>query len=145
MDDFNSETDSDYTSYWRDWVSIPKFCVVALARAALCTGWPLYTRAAPHTLSLSHAYRFYGKVAPGVDNAAVHIFTSARQREFYAFLRHVFIWIGALPRGAVWSSTLRPLPPKDAHLDPPSYATRTQFWTPPTVIILHSTCWKEHC
>jgi hypothetical protein len=21
MDDFNSETDSDYTSYWRDWVS----------------------------------------------------------------------------------------------------------------------------
>jgi hypothetical protein len=22
MDDFNSETDSDYTSYWRDWVSI---------------------------------------------------------------------------------------------------------------------------
>lgn len=20
MDDFNSETDSDYTSYWRDWV-----------------------------------------------------------------------------------------------------------------------------
>jgi hypothetical protein len=58
MDDFNSETDSDYTSYWRDWVSIPKFCVVTLARAALCTGWPLYTRAAPHTLSLSHAYRF---------------------------------------------------------------------------------------
>jgi hypothetical protein len=22
MDDFNSETDSDYTSYWRDWVSL---------------------------------------------------------------------------------------------------------------------------
>jgi hypothetical protein len=21
MDDFNSDTDSDYTSYWRDWVS----------------------------------------------------------------------------------------------------------------------------
>lgn len=21
MDDFNTETDSDYTSYWRDWVS----------------------------------------------------------------------------------------------------------------------------
>ena len=21
MEDFNSETDSDYTSYWRDWVS----------------------------------------------------------------------------------------------------------------------------
>lgn len=25
MEDFNSETDSDYTSYWRDWVS---FCLV---------------------------------------------------------------------------------------------------------------------
>ena len=23
MDDFNTETDSDYTSYWRDWVSLP--------------------------------------------------------------------------------------------------------------------------
>ncbi|KAI2826318.1 hypothetical protein CBS63078_4465 [Aspergillus niger] len=23
MEDFNSETDSDYTSYWRDWVSLP--------------------------------------------------------------------------------------------------------------------------
>ncbi len=22
MDDFNSETDSDYTSYWRDWVRV---------------------------------------------------------------------------------------------------------------------------
>lgn len=22
MDDFNSETDSDYTSYWRDWVGL---------------------------------------------------------------------------------------------------------------------------
>ena len=22
MEDFNSETDSDYTSYWRDWVSL---------------------------------------------------------------------------------------------------------------------------
>ena len=22
MDDFNSDTDSDYTSYWRDWVSV---------------------------------------------------------------------------------------------------------------------------
>jgi hypothetical protein len=38
MDDFNTETDSDYTSYWRDWVSndfmfsrasnIPHFLVV---------------------------------------------------------------------------------------------------------------------
>lgn len=25
MDDFNSETDSDYTSYWRDWVSFKYF------------------------------------------------------------------------------------------------------------------------
>ena len=25
MEEFNSETDSDYTSYWRDWVSV---CVV---------------------------------------------------------------------------------------------------------------------
>ena len=25
MDDFNSETDSDYTSYWRDWVSQTRF------------------------------------------------------------------------------------------------------------------------
>lgn len=23
MDDFASDTDSDYTSYWRDWVSLP--------------------------------------------------------------------------------------------------------------------------
>lgn len=22
MEDFNSETDSDYTSYWRDWVGL---------------------------------------------------------------------------------------------------------------------------
>jgi hypothetical protein len=25
MEDFNSETDSDYTSYWRDWVSLNLF------------------------------------------------------------------------------------------------------------------------
>lgn len=25
MEDFNSETDSDYTSYWRDWVSDKSF------------------------------------------------------------------------------------------------------------------------
>lgn len=25
MEDFNSETDSDYTSYWRDWVSEVQF------------------------------------------------------------------------------------------------------------------------
>ena len=28
MEDFNSETDSDYTSYWRDWVGRAfQFCV----------------------------------------------------------------------------------------------------------------------
>jgi len=25
MDDFASDTDSDYTSYWRDWVSVSLF------------------------------------------------------------------------------------------------------------------------
>jgi hypothetical protein len=25
MEDFQSETDSDYTSYWRDWVSVSSF------------------------------------------------------------------------------------------------------------------------
>lgn len=30
MEDFNSETDSDYTSYWRDWVSATRFCSVQL-------------------------------------------------------------------------------------------------------------------
>lgn len=30
MEDFNSETDSDYTSYWRDWVSGGCFPVVSL-------------------------------------------------------------------------------------------------------------------
>ena len=34
MDEFNSETDSDYNSYWRDWVSLlvafsPRFCSLA--------------------------------------------------------------------------------------------------------------------
>lgn len=32
MEDFNSETDSDYTSYWRDWVSLSFFlCFVLLS------------------------------------------------------------------------------------------------------------------
>jgi len=36
MEDFQSETDSDYTSYWRDWVSInplscfDTFCTTSL-------------------------------------------------------------------------------------------------------------------
>lgn len=29
MEDFNSETDSDYTSYWRDWVCAFFFLVTA--------------------------------------------------------------------------------------------------------------------
>lgn len=33
MDDFNSETDSDYTSYWRDWVGFD----VSLLLAVVCT------------------------------------------------------------------------------------------------------------
>jgi hypothetical protein len=30
MDDFNSETDSDYTSYWRDWVGLALCAVLYL-------------------------------------------------------------------------------------------------------------------
>jgi hypothetical protein len=30
MDDFNTETDSDYTSYWRDWVSQVVAFVISL-------------------------------------------------------------------------------------------------------------------
>jgi hypothetical protein len=33
MDDFNSETDSDYTSYWRDWVSLDISLSLCAARA----------------------------------------------------------------------------------------------------------------
>jgi hypothetical protein len=36
MDDFNSETDSDYTSYWRDWVSLDISLSLCAARA--CSG-----------------------------------------------------------------------------------------------------------
>jgi hypothetical protein len=35
MDDFNSETDSDYTSYWRDWVSFNVFICLRLASVGL--------------------------------------------------------------------------------------------------------------
>jgi hypothetical protein len=31
MEDFQSETDSDYTSYWRDWVCILEFVFFAIA------------------------------------------------------------------------------------------------------------------
>ena len=30
MEEFNSETDSDYTSYWRDWVSWDLFSFILL-------------------------------------------------------------------------------------------------------------------
>ena len=32
MDDFNSETDSDYTSYWRDWVSAFNLLPISVVR-----------------------------------------------------------------------------------------------------------------
>jgi hypothetical protein len=35
MDDFNSETDSDYTSYWRDWVSCNPFSSSFARRAPI--------------------------------------------------------------------------------------------------------------
>jgi hypothetical protein len=34
MDDFNSETDSDYTSYWRDWVG-PSLCIHSFHNPAI--------------------------------------------------------------------------------------------------------------
>lgn len=37
MDDFASETDSDYTSYWRDWVGhVMSLSIVYLRDPALC-------------------------------------------------------------------------------------------------------------
>lgn len=39
MDDFVSESDSDYTSYWRDWVS------ARFSFSALSTGWIVETSA----------------------------------------------------------------------------------------------------
>lgn len=36
MDDFNSETDSDYTSYWRDWVCLcPGVALILLMHCSL--------------------------------------------------------------------------------------------------------------
>ena len=35
MDDFNSETDSDYTSYWRDWVRATFLLLYFVRRARL--------------------------------------------------------------------------------------------------------------
>ncbi len=37
MDDFNSETDSDYTSYWRDWVSVDISLSLCAVRACSAT------------------------------------------------------------------------------------------------------------
>jgi hypothetical protein len=31
MDEFNSETDSDYTSYWRDWVCSSNFLALSIS------------------------------------------------------------------------------------------------------------------
>jgi hypothetical protein len=47
MDDFASDTDSDYTSYWRDWVSDPmcRLVMMQLSRSSnlfwleLAAGW----------------------------------------------------------------------------------------------------------
>lgn len=43
MDDFNSDTDSDYTSYWRDWVGALLFYSGAPMAAFLhdATGPPI--------------------------------------------------------------------------------------------------------
>jgi hypothetical protein len=35
MDDFNSESDSDYTSYWRDWVRTRALLNTTLAAPAI--------------------------------------------------------------------------------------------------------------
>lgn len=37
MDDFNSDTDSDYTSYWRDWVGALLLCPGTFVAAIDCT------------------------------------------------------------------------------------------------------------
>jgi len=37
MDDFNSDTDSDYTSYWRDWVGALLLRPSALVAVVGCT------------------------------------------------------------------------------------------------------------
>lgn len=39
MDDFNSETDSSYTSYWRDWVcrSLFDVCIIVYVRSGNVT------------------------------------------------------------------------------------------------------------
>ena len=35
MDNFASETDSDYTSYWRDWVSLVFFLSICFSRFSI--------------------------------------------------------------------------------------------------------------
>lgn len=47
MDDFNSETDSDYTSYWRDWVSTSSsglsFCALSFIIEESFRNWSFYS------------------------------------------------------------------------------------------------------
>lgn len=55
MDDFNSETDSDYTSYWRDWVGTLAFCpTLNIVAAILVTiAWILYDIPCPSWSSIT--------------------------------------------------------------------------------------------
>ena len=55
MDDYVSESDSDYTSYWRDWVSGQKISAHRNGRRALLTGrvGSSYRRAATSTFAKS--------------------------------------------------------------------------------------------
>lgn len=52
MDDFASDTDSDYTSYWRDWVSLSFrfFSTVASALAFKMLDWMLESAYCLHIL-----------------------------------------------------------------------------------------------
>lgn len=51
MDDFVSESDSDYTSYWRDWVSEYAMQPSQLPRGA---NWQLHPR--PGKMQLNYAF-----------------------------------------------------------------------------------------
>lgn len=42
MEDFNSETDSDYTSYWRDWVSRDCSFLLLLLLLLICCCFVMY-------------------------------------------------------------------------------------------------------
>jgi hypothetical protein len=60
MDDFNSETDSDYTSYWRDWVG------TRLSYTRTCQG-ATYYRLASTMVVFSHAHYGHFLLAWYVD------------------------------------------------------------------------------